>query len=64
MRKRVVAPISQQAPAWDEGWLNLDNLASVEVTSEDALIVQSIWRFWHGKSEAGGRLSREVRRYC
>jgi hypothetical protein len=36
MRKRVVAPISQQGPAWDEGWLNLDNLASVEVTSEDA----------------------------
>jgi hypothetical protein len=36
MRKHVVAPISQQAPAWDEGWLNLDNLASVEVTSEDA----------------------------
>jgi hypothetical protein len=36
MRKRVVAPISQHAPAWDEGWLNLDNLASVEVTSEDA----------------------------
>ncbi len=35
MRKRVVAPIAKQAPAWDEGWLNLDNLASVEVTSED-----------------------------
>jgi hypothetical protein len=36
MRKRVVAPISQQAPAWDEGWLNLENLVSVEVTSEYA----------------------------
>jgi hypothetical protein len=32
----VVAPISQQAPAWNEGWLNLENLASVEVTSEYA----------------------------
>jgi len=37
MRKHVVAPISQQAPAWDEGWLNLDNLASVEVTSKRCL---------------------------
>lgn len=36
MRKRVVAPISEQVPAWGEGWLNLDNLVSVEVTSEDA----------------------------
>ena len=37
MRKHVVAPISQQAPAWGEGWLNLDNLASVEVTSKRCL---------------------------
>jgi hypothetical protein len=37
MRKHVVAPISQQALAWDEGWLNLDNLASVEVTSKRCL---------------------------
>lgn len=37
MRKHVVPPISQQAPAWDEGWLNLDNLASVEVTSKRCL---------------------------
>ena len=37
MRKHVVAPISQQPPAWDEGWLNLDNLASVEVTSKRCL---------------------------
>ena len=32
----MVAPIPQNAPAWDEGWLDLDRVASVEVTSEDA----------------------------
>jgi hypothetical protein len=36
MRKRVVTPMSQKSLASGEGWLNLDNLASVEVTSEDA----------------------------
>lgn len=35
MRKRVVASIPQSAPAGDEGWLDLDRAASVEVTSED-----------------------------
>jgi hypothetical protein len=35
MRKRVVTPMSQKSLASGEGWLNLDNLASVEVTSED-----------------------------
>jgi hypothetical protein len=32
----VVTPMSQKSLASGEGWLNLDNLASVEVTSEDA----------------------------
>lgn len=36
MRKRVANPIPQQTPAWDERWLDLEKLASVEVTSEDA----------------------------
>ena len=34
MRKQVIR-IPQIAPAWDQGWLDLDKLASVEVTSED-----------------------------
>src|ERR1700686_316759 len=35
MRKHLIAPIPQSAPALNEGWLDLDRLAVVEVTSED-----------------------------
>jgi hypothetical protein len=35
MRKRVITPIPQDAPSLGEGWLDLDRVASVEVTSED-----------------------------
>jgi hypothetical protein len=35
MRKRLIAPISQDAPSLNEGWLDLDRLAVVEVTSEE-----------------------------
>ena len=35
MRKRLIAPISQDAPALNEGWLDLDGAAVVEVTSEE-----------------------------
>jgi len=35
MRKRLIAMTSQFAPHLDEGWLDLDSAASVEVTSED-----------------------------
>jgi hypothetical protein len=35
MRKHLIAPIPQSAPALNEGWLDLDGAASVEVTSED-----------------------------
>jgi hypothetical protein len=34
MRKRLVTPTSQDAPHLDEGWLDLDSAATVEVTSE------------------------------
>jgi hypothetical protein len=34
MRKQVIR-VPQIAPAWDQGWLDLDKAASVEVTSED-----------------------------
>src|SRR5712692_5588237 len=35
MRKRLITPITQDAPPRDEGWLDLDGTAVVEVTSED-----------------------------
>src|SRR2546428_8435191 len=35
MRKSLITPIPQTARAHDEGWLDLDRAASVEVTSED-----------------------------
>ena len=35
MRKRLVAPISKDAPAANPGWLELDRVAVVEVTSEE-----------------------------
>jgi hypothetical protein len=35
MRKRPMTPIPQDAPHRDEGWLNLDRAAVVEVTSEE-----------------------------
>jgi hypothetical protein len=35
MRKRLITPIPQDAPHPDEGWLDIDRAAVVEVTSED-----------------------------
>ena len=35
MRKRLITPTPQDAPLLDEGWLELDRAAQVEVTSEE-----------------------------
>jgi hypothetical protein len=35
MRKRLITPIPQDDPSLDEGWLDLDDAAVVEVTSEE-----------------------------
>ena len=35
MRKRQMTPIPLDVPSRDEGWLDLDRIAVVEVTSED-----------------------------
>jgi hypothetical protein len=35
MRKRLITPIPQDAPSLDEGWLDLERAAVVEVTSEE-----------------------------
>ena len=36
MRKRIIAPVQKGTASPDENWLNLDGLAEVEITSEDA----------------------------
>jgi hypothetical protein len=36
MRKRIIAPTRHEPSAPDEDWLNLEALAEVEITSEDA----------------------------
>lgn len=36
MRKRIVTPAQHGAAAADQDWLNVDGLAEVEITSEDA----------------------------
>ena len=35
MRKRIIAPAQEGATSIDEKWLNVEELAEVEVTSED-----------------------------
>jgi hypothetical protein len=56
MRKRLITPISQDAPHLDEGWLDLDRAAAVEVTSEDkdypveAALVSGEMRGWRAGS--------------
>src|ERR1039458_7543059 len=35
MRKHLITPIPQNAPPLDEGWLDLDDAAVVEITSEE-----------------------------
>ena len=52
MRKRLITPLPQDAPPVDEGWLDLDGAAVVEVTSEekeypvDAALVSGKMRGW------------------
>jgi hypothetical protein len=52
MRKRLIPPIPQDAPSLDEGWLNLDGVAVVEITSEEkeypveAALVSGEMRGW------------------
>ena len=66
MRKRLITPIPQDASSLDEGWLDLDGAAVVEVTSEEkeypveAALVQekcglACRRFWHTNHSTGLR---------
>lgn len=36
MRKRIINPVQQKTSSLDLEWLNIDELAAVEITSEDA----------------------------
>ena len=35
MRKRIITPVQQEAASLDQVWLNMEELADVEITSED-----------------------------
>src|SRR3989442_10220066 len=56
MRKRLITPIPQDAPPCDEGWLDLDGAAVVEVTSEEkdypveSALVSGEMRGWRAAS--------------
>jgi len=56
MRKRLIAPIPQTARPPNEGWLDLDTAAVVEVTSEDkdypveSALVSGEMRGWRAAS--------------
>ena len=56
MRKRLVTPIPKDAPHPDEGWLDLDSAASVEVTSEEkdygieSALLSGEGQGWHAAS--------------
>lgn len=36
MRKRIIAPVQKETVSPDQDWLNVEGLAEVEITSEDA----------------------------
>ena len=36
MRKRIIAPVQKETASLDQDWLNVEDLAEVEITSEDA----------------------------
>jgi hypothetical protein len=36
MRKQIIAPVQQKTTSPDQDWLNVESLAEVEITSEDA----------------------------
>lgn len=63
MRKRILTPITSDLPSADAGWLDLDHVAEVELTSEDAAYpIESALRPGGGPgwraAEAGGQVIR------
>jgi hypothetical protein len=65
MRKRPIAPIQQDVPLSDQGWLDLDSAAVVEVTSEqkeypvESALIAGEMRGWRA-SDSGAQTIRLV----
>jgi hypothetical protein len=65
MRKRVITPSPKDAPHSDEGWLDLDGAAVVEVTSEEkeypveSALISGETRGWHA-SDSGTQTIRLI----
>jgi len=65
MRKRLITPGPQAVPSRDEGWLDLDRIAVVEVTSEEkeypveAALVAGEMRGWRA-AESGTQTIRLI----
>jgi len=65
MRKRPITPIPQDAPHPDEGWLDLERAAVVEVTSEqrdypvEAALVAGELRGWRA-ADSGSQTIRLI----
>jgi len=65
MRKRLITPNPQDAPSLDEGWLDLDGMAVVEVTSEDkehpveSALVKGEMRGWRA-ADSGAQTIRLI----
>jgi hypothetical protein len=65
MRKNLIAPILQDASVLNEGWLDLDGAAVVEVTSEDkeypveSALVPGVARGWRA-AESGTQTIRLI----
>lgn len=65
MRKRKVTPTRQVNPRLDQGWLDLESVASVEITSEDSAfpiesaLLQQEKRGWRA-AEAGVQTIRVI----
>src|ERR1022692_2750703 len=65
MRKHLITPIPQNPPPLDEGWLDLDDAAVVEITSEEkeypveAALVSGEMRGWRA-SDSGAQTIRLI----
>jgi len=65
MRKRLITTTSQNAPHLDKGWLDLDNAATVEVTSEakeypvESALVSGEMRGWRA-ADSGAQTIRLI----
>ena len=65
MRKRLITPIPQDALPLDDGWLDLDDAAVVEVTSEEngypveSVLVSGAMRGWRA-ADSGSQTIRLI----